>query len=52
MGQYRFYIGFSWLRCVFGFVYSKKYVLEFYFLFFNFGIGLTDGAHGFGIFKM
>lgn len=37
---------------MFGFAYGKKYVLEFSFLFFVFGIGLTDNAHGFGTFKI
>lgn len=52
MGQYKYYIKYSFTRLMFGLEYDKRISFELHLLFFTFGIGLTHNASGFGIWKI
>lgn len=51
MGQYKFFINYNFTSMLFGFTYEKQFAFCIYILFFKFGIGLSNGAKGFGIWK-
>ena len=52
MGQYKYYIKYSFTTCLFGIEYDKGFSFELHLLFITFGIGLTSSASGFGIWKI
>lgn len=51
MGQKRLYINWSLARLMMGIEYKKGYYFEMHFLFVKVGIGLTDQAEGFGVWR-
>jgi hypothetical protein len=51
MGQKKFYINYNWKSFLFGWNYEKGLCFEIKLTFFTFGIGLTDSAKGFGIWR-
>jgi hypothetical protein len=52
MGQYKYYINYSFTRCLFGIEYDKGFSFELHLLFITLGVGLTNDARGFGIWKI
>lgn len=51
MGQTKFYINYGFTRILLGIDYVKHDSFQIHLLFITFGIGLMDGAKGFGIWK-
>ncbi len=51
MGQYKFYINYSFTSFLVGIEYKIGLSFQIHLLFMTFGIGLTSGAKGFGFWK-
>jgi hypothetical protein len=51
MNQYKFFINYLWTRFCFGILYEKGFSFIVYIGFFKLGIGFTETAEGFGIWK-
>jgi hypothetical protein len=51
MGQNKFYINYGFTRILIGVDYEKGFSFQIHLLFITFGIGLTQGAKGFGVWK-
>lgn len=52
MGQEKLYINYNWKSFLFGWNYEKGLCFEIKLAFFTFGLGLTNSANGFGIWRI